>query len=1006
MEGLIIFMVLLVAVVPVVMVVMAVFLHRHGVQIERLGRRLDRLEGARPAAGVQPESPAAEPAQTAAAIKHPTERSLPSKTRARPAPPTAPITGTTASPPEVPPARHVPAPATPRSGPAFNWENFLGAKLYAWIAGFLLFLGVAFLLKYSLERNLVSPEMRIGLGYLAGIGLLAAGVWYRNSRYKITTHTLCATGVVVLYAASYAAHSVYGFTGPTWTFVLMTGITVVAFFLAAGMGAMAVAILGLVGGFLTPLLLSTGSERAFALFSYITFLNLGLLALAWRRQWEFLLALGAMGTILIEGAWLSEFFRSTEAWKAVGVLHWFNGLYAAAYIWAWRIGRDSRYVAGPALGMSIFTLVFAFILLAVPSGTRLVPLQHLVLAFGADLFLLFLTTSRREWNRYQGMVGGALFFYLAWWTEQRLEPEQVGWALGAYVFFALLHAAWPLALARWLRIRQPVWTAHAFPLLAVLLAALPLLRGVSASTDFWLAVLLLNAVALAAAVVTAFLPAVLVALVLSAIVVGVWLFRLPPETSEWIGVLVVLGAYGLFFSLAGRWITEHLRRRIDKGGAGRSTQWEVPDWLNLPEESLADQVPLLSVLLPFALMILASSRFEVSNVAPWYGVALVLVLVFLAVSRGLGSRRMALPVLGGVFLAECALHWEHFHPAAAGTHLTFHLTIYLVFLLFPFLPDRCGEKAGSTTWPWIASALSGPLHFLLVHHAIKATWFFGAMGLVPLAFSIPQLAAFFKLLDHPAARGNHRLSMLAWFAGTALFFITVMIPVQFEEEWLTIGWALEGVALLWLFHRLPHPGLRGTGIVLLAVVFVRLGLNPSLLDYHPPGTLPILNWYLYTFGLAAACLYAGARLLAAPNNRWLHLHIPTFFNAMATILVFFLVNLEIADFFSDGGSFKFEFTGNFAQGMTYSIAWATFALVLLVAGIWKNSRGTRLASLGLVALTLAKLFFSDLRDLEQLYRIGAFIGVAIILLIASILYQRFVVAPENTPSTGEKTPPA
>ena len=103
------------------------------------------------------------------------------------------------------------------------------------------------------------------------------------------------------------------------------------------------------------------------------------------------------------------------------------------------------------------------------------------------------------------------------------------------------------------------------------------------------------------------------------------------------------------------------------------------------------------------------------------------------------------------------------------------------------------------------------------------------------------------------------------------------------------------------------------------------------------------------------------------------------------------MNIEIADLFSTGVSLKFQFSGDLARGMTYSIAWALFALGLIVAGIRKQLRPVRLAAMGLIGVTLVKLFFFDLSRLDQLYRIGAFIGVAVVLIAASALYQKWVV---------------
>src|SRR5260221_14284094 len=117
--------------------------------------------------------------------------------------------------------------------------------------------------------------------------------------------------------------------------------------------------------------------------------------------------------------------------------------------------------------------------------------------------------------------------------------------------------------------------------------------------------------------------------------------------------------------------------------------------------------------------------------------------------------------------------------------------------------------------------------------------------------------------------------------------------------------------------------------------------------------------------------------MAPPCNRISELNAPPLLAGLGTILAFLLLNIEIADFFSEPGStLTFKFTGNFARDMTYSIAWALFALVLLVAGILRKLPACRYAALGLLSVTLLKLFFHDLAHLGQLYRIGALIGVA------------------------------
>ena len=121
---------------------------------------------------------------------------------------------------------------------------------------------------------------------------------------------------------------------------------------------------------------------------------------------------------------------------------------------------------------------------------------------------------------------------------------------------------------------------------------------------------------------------------------------------------------------------------------------------------------------------------------------------------------------------------------------------------------------------------------------------------------------------------------------------------------------------------------------------------------------------------------------------------PPLLGSLGVILVFLLLNIEIADYFSVGPTLTFSFSGNFARDMTYSIAWALFALGLILVGMRIKQRAARYAGVALLGVTLAKLFLHDLSDLDELYRIGAFVGVALILIAASFIYQRFL-APER-----------
>ncbi len=861
----------------------------------------------------------------------------------------------------------------------------MGVKLFAWIGGFVLFLGVAFLVKYSFDRNLISPEVRVTLGFLAGIGLVLSGVLMKRREFAVTSHTLCATGVVILYAVTFACHSVYHFSffGPGTTFAIMVLITAVAFTLAVRLNALVVAILGLVGGFLTPILLSTGTDNPLGLFSYIALLDLGLVAVAFRRKWFFLIFMGALGTLVLQAGWVSEFFTAEKVFTAMAVFLGFDMLFCAAFVLAEKRGESNPWSAVSAFVPPFATFAFAFALLGFESVAAR-PGVLFTIVLGADLCLLAIVVARPALHAVHMTAGSAVFLLLASWMALRLTPALLYWALGLCLGFTVLHTLFPLTLTRLRPEARRTWWGQLYPPLALLLLLIPLLKLETVSLALWPTVLLIDVLAVAVAILAGSAATILAVLLLTGLATGAWLLKLPDANLNALPeLLTVIGGFALFFFAAALLARFSIQ---DAVGEGRSNAKRPASFLRqeLRTQAMVEHFPAFSAILPFLLLIMVSAHLPLLNPSPVFGLAMVLVGLLL----GLGLLMDALvPVAMACVLAlQYLWHAEHFRPESAWVPLTWAVAFYAVFTAFPFLfRARFGERI----LPWATSALAGPLHYYLVHRAASLGYDMPAPGLLPAAFAIPMLLAMAHV-NRTWTEGPNRLNLMAWYGGSALFFITLIFPVQFERQWITIGWALEGLALIWLFHRVPHPGLRATGVVLLSIAFVRLALNPAVLEYHRSASTPVLNWYLYAYGIVTVCLLVGARWLAPPHHRVWGCNIPPFLYTLGTVLAFLLVNIEIADYFSDGEALTFQFSGSFARDMSYSVAWALFALALLIIGIWKRQPAPRYAAIGLLLATLVKLFFHDLSRLDQLYRIGAFIVVAIILILASFLYQRFV----------------
>jgi hypothetical protein len=1000
-------------------IVLAVWLIVRAVQarghIEELSFRLSELEAEvirlkqEPAKPFEP-APKPMPAPVAATIKVAEVPPIPPvpKPVAAPKPvvPPQPPLIVAPLPVSAAPTPPRPAAAAPRpTAPAINWEQFMGVKLFAWIGGLALFLGVAFFVKYPFDNNLVPPELRVALGFLAGLGLLVGGVVMSRKNYPALSQTLCATGVVILYAVTFACHSIYKFQffDVIPTFLLMALITTAAFLLAARLDAMVVAILGMLGGFLTPILLSTGQDNPLGLFGYIAILDAGLIVVALNRRWHFLTALAAAGTAFMQIGWAGKFFETGKYFEgnkiliALAVLLGFNVLYLAAAWWSKIRGLTNKWLSGSTFGLVAVAFVFtAWFLAFAPLAQR--PWLMFAFVFLIDLVVAVLVLLDDEIAPAQPIAGLAVFGLLAAWTAKSLNNDLLNAALAFYFIFAVVHSVFPVLLQRRRGITTTLWGSQMFPPLALVLVLIPIFKFAELSFIVWPFVLLVDVLAIGLAVMLASLLPVLVVMVLTLAATGALILKIPVELTGLPTSFFLLGGFAVFFVAVSVWAVRKLKPDV--------LTKAIP--LNedaLQPENLAALLPTCSAVLPFLLLIMATLRLPLANPSPVFGLALLLIVLLLGVAKMFSQDWLPAIGLACVAALECAWHFNRFDAASLNVSpnlpLTWYLVFFAVFALFPFLFLK---KFGDRVVPWATAAIAGLPQFFLIHRLVTAAYPNHVMGLLPAAFALPPLLSLVVVLRKIPAASPARMTQLAWFGGVALFFITLIFPIQFDRQWITIGWALEGAALLWLFHRVPHPGLRLVGTGLLVAAFVRLAFNPAVLEYHARSTTPILNWYLYAYGIVTVCLFAGARLLAPPRNLILQSNAPPILAGLGTVLAFLLLNIEIADFFSEPGStLTFQFSGNFARDMTYSIAWALFALVLLVIGILRKIPAARYSAIGLLCVTLLKLFFHDLTQLGQLYRLGAFFGVAVIAMLASFAYQKFFSATAKETETKDDT---
>jgi uncharacterized membrane protein len=359
---------------------------------------------------------------------------------------------------------------------------------------------------------------------------------------------------------------------------------------------------------------------------------------------------------------------------------------------------------------------------------------------------------------------------------------------------------------------------------------------------------------------------------------------------------------------------------------------------------------------------------------------------------GFRFRRPAVPLLTIVPAWLAVLQWQLRVPGAASWMelLTLAGALYAVFVIYPL---AVGARARTARAPYLAAVAASAMFFFGARDAFLAGGLEGIIGVVPIiAGGVLALLLRQLLWIEPAAeRDTGRIALVA---GAALAFVTVAIPLQLRHQWITIGWALEGAALAWLYRRVPHRGLLYSAMALLTTVFVRLALNPDILLYEPRGATRILNWYLYTYAICAGALLSAGWWLSQTDDRVIP-GLPTascVLTPAGVILLFLLLNIEIADFFATGPTVTFRFGVTVSQDLTYTIGWLAFGMALLAAGIYTRSRAARVAAIALIAITAFKCFLYDLGSLAGLHRVASFVGLAISLALVSLALQKFVLS--------------
>jgi uncharacterized membrane protein len=903
---------------------------------------------------------------------------------AQPSPRPEPIVATT-RPPPLPPLETAPVspprPVAPAPAPApakpIDWESLVGVRLFSWIAGVALLVAAVSFLRWSIENGWLGPAVRAAIGALTGVGLLVGAETGRARRYAVTAQSLAAAGVAILFSTVFAAHALWALIPALVAFPLLVLVAAVAMAYSVRRSSLTMALLGLAGGFATPILLSTGQDRPIGLFSYLLLLNAGLAWVAYKRRWPVLGAVALGLTAVYQVGWVLRFLGESNLLIGVVVFLVFPAFGFISLLLSRRDSPPGDALARVARWTATLGAVPSVIFLAhAASSTGLAARWPLLLAFAVVLCAGLLVVAALQGPAWLHLLGtGAAVAAFCLLAHGGALPADA-WPLillPVLALAAVVLGGRPL-LARWGRRLgdEARLAGFAVPVLvAVVLWRIAPRWGIGTG-DLLLAAaaLLLLTASTAALAVRDRLGPLLVAAGAAALVAGLGL-DLGNHVSPWSGLAtaLLLGAIGLAALL----VAER-----------EAPSQPIDPWLSAGAASLLVAGQLIPAV--------TGGEAPLAGALP---VQLLLLTGLLLVAARTGRHAISLVAVATAAVVVASATFGHSYPAAEALALA--VTLAAAQLFAPWLQLRRGAASRLLLWAPVAASAVGLLFVRQALHAMHLAVWVGPAALLLAVALVPHLRL---LLRAPGGLGAER-SRIVVVAGGILGLVTAAIPLQLEKEWITVGWALLIPALAALHRRVPHRGLLAWMAGLAAAVAVRLALNEAVLHYHVRSGVPVWNFWLYAYGVPALALLLAARQLTGDDDRLVPglPRLAPIFSGLGTVLLFILLNIEIADALSTERYVQLRLHGSLAHDLALTIGWACFAVGLLVAGIVVGSKPGRVAAIGLLAITVVKGFLFDLGQLQGLYRVGSFVGLAICLALVAVVLQRFVLS-DRRPAGG------
>lgn len=773
---------------------------------------------------------------------------------------------------------------------SFNFERQFGAKLPVWIGGIALALGAFYLVKYSIDNNLLSPAVRVLLGEGLGIVFLFAADRIRKKADVANgvriAQSLSGAGIAALYVSTFAAAGLYHFVSDLAGLGAMAVITGAAVTLSLRHGA-PIALLGLTGGFLSPALLSVNGEIPTpVLFMYLYFIFAGFLSVVKQRRWWWLSLPSMIGTFLWVVYWLgANFIPDDTIWV---------GLFLLAVSATIVIGSRQDIEENTSL-----------------SEMSRDPCNILnYLGLGGAIVLMGTLTAHAGF----GYPEWGLFGILA-----------VGGIVLAY-FRNNVYGFLPPVLTAVNLVMLTAWDTPDLYDFCVILCSFAALYLVS----------------------------------------GFYITLRSHVPSRWTGLtaMTAVGYYFLAYFKLQHFASYHHIQFLWSGTAlGLAvlfifmTQRVMVFFKGVEtEKNNALGITSLSASIFITLAMIVELEKEVLSVAvaaEVFAAAWIGTLIFIPALRQITGL---LSLVFGFLLLPQIL-------------LLFQLTVHSL----TEIKVRIQDSVPIVDWPLFQLGLPAVL-FIGAAYYLRSERDGKLVRGLELA-SIALVAVMGYYLNRHAFHVSNEIM----FKEAGFFERNVMTNILFAY----------GICCFYLGRKFQRIAFSNAAIGLCAVALFRvvyfdMFMHNPLWSHENIRGVFLLNELILAFALPVAWMFIAKKELYSIHQADLSMYA----GGSVLLFIFIWLNLNVR-FLFHAPDLSAGYTTN-AETYAYSAVWLLLGISLLIAGVWRKDKMVRYASLGVMILTVGKVFLHDAAELDGLYRVFVFLGLGLSLLGLSYFYTRFV----------------